>query len=266
MAYVGSVYTIEPHVRTADDVVDEVRRRKRASKRPRPVHKHLWAEMTHFREGEVLPGTPLLFVQMSVEVQRRDSNREKTLVCLMDGDRHLWNLQKEWLGRATGILDLYHAMRRLWAVADCLYAKGCPAASEFITHHLRMLLEGKVGYVIRNFRKLLKTHAAEWDANKKETVESAIGYYHNNRAHMRYDVYMAAGYPIASGVIEGACNHFVKDRMDGSGMRWEIEGAQSMLSLRAIYLNDQWEEFINYRVESEQAALYGEATQAALAA
>ena len=75
----------------------------------------------------------------------------------------------------------------------------------------------------------------------------------------------SAGYPIASGVIEGACHHFVKDRMEGAGMRWELEGAQSMLSLRALYLNDQWDEFIAYRIAEEQRYLYGETPQSALA-
>ena len=77
---------------------------------------------------------------------------------------------------------------------------------------------------------------------------------------------MAAGYPIASGVIEGACHHFVKDRMEGSGMRWEIEGAQSMLSLRAIYLNGQWDDFFTYRIAREQEWLYGKAPQPMAAA
>jgi hypothetical protein len=77
---------------------------------------------------------------------------------------------------------------------------------------------------------------------------------------------LAAGYPIASGVIEGACHHFVKDRMEGAGMHWELEGAQAMLSLRAIYLNGQWSDFIAYRIASEQASLYGEYSQPAVAA
>jgi hypothetical protein len=73
---------------------------------------------------------------------------------------------------------------------------------------------------------------------------------------MRYDEYLSAGYPIASGVAEGACKHLVKDRMERAGMRWELEGAQAMLSLRAIYLNGLWAQFIAYRVATEQSRLY----------
>ena len=182
----------------------------------------------------------------------------------MDGERQLWDLQKEWFGRAVGILDLFHALKRLWEVADCVVSEKSSTSSEFVTHHLQMLLEGKVGYVIRNFRGLIKQRGLR--GSKKKTLESAITYYENNRAHMRYDEYLAAGYPIASGVIEGACHHFVKDRMEGAGMRWELEGAQEMLSLRAIYLNGQWDDFIAYRIVREQASLYGEDSQPAVAA
>jgi len=264
MAYVGAVYTIAPFVRTADEVIDEVCRGKRAQARPRPVHKRLWAQMTCVREGEVWSAAPGLFLAMAVERHTRDPNRQKTLICLMDGERQLWSLQEEWFGRAIGILDLFHAMKRLREVAHVLCAEHSPAASEFVSRQLRMLLEGKVGYVIRTFRQLIPRKNLRGQA--KKTVESAITYYENNREHMRYDEYLSQGYPIASGVIEGACHHFVKDRMEGAGMRWELEGAQSMLSLRAIYLNSQWDEFIAYRITKEQASLYGEESQSTVAA
>ena len=81
MAYVGAVYSIASYVRTAEEVIDEVCRRKRSPERPRPVQKHLWAEMTHLREGEVWPAAPWLFIDMAVECHERDPNRQKTLVC-----------------------------------------------------------------------------------------------------------------------------------------------------------------------------------------
>ena len=87
-------------------------------------------------------------------------------------------------------------------------------------------------------------------------VKSAIEYLENNREHMKYDEYLAAGYPIGSGVAEGACRHLVKDRLEQTGMRWTVAGAQAMLHVRALYLNDQWEEFLEFRVEQEQARLY----------
>ena len=174
-----------------------------------------------------------------------------------DGDK------EEWFPRAIGIPDLFHALKRLWEVAHCFHAEESPAAEQFVTHHLRMLLQGQLGYVLRNFRQLVKKHGPK--GTRQKTVQSAITYYENNREHMHYDEYLAAGYPIASGVAEGACKHLVKDRMELAGMRWELEGAQAMLSLRAVYLNGLWDRFIAYRITKEQARLYGKDTQYAMA-
>jgi hypothetical protein len=90
-------------------------------------------------------------------------------------------------------------------------------------------------------------------------VVTTITYFENNRQYMKYDQYLAAGYPIGSGVVEGACRHVVKDRMELTGMRWTEAGAQSMLHPRAIYLNGDWDAYLKYHIEREQAALYGKA-------
>lgn len=89
-------------------------------------------------------------------------------------------------------------------------------------------------------------------------MTATIRYYENNRQHMRYDEYLAAGYPIGSGVAEGACRHLVKDRLEGTGMRWTVNGAQAMLSLRAIHLNGDWDALIKHHMETEQTTLYGQ--------
>ena len=81
-------------------------------------------------------------------------------------------------------------------------------------------------------------------------------YLENNQDFMHYDEYLAAGYPIGSGVAEGACRHLVKDRLEQTGMRWTVAGAQAMLHLRATYLNGDWEAFYEYRIQEEQRRLY----------
>src|SRR5438046_6543059 len=91
---------------------------------------------------------------------------------------------------------------------------------------------------------------------KARALAVVANYLDNNRDFMRYDDYLAAGYPIGSGVAEGACRHLVKDRLEQTGMRWTVAGAQAMLHLRATYLNDQWDEFIEDRIEREQTRLY----------
>jgi hypothetical protein len=256
MAAVGAVYSIAPFVRTADDVIDELDRRQRAADRPRPQHKHVWAELTQVCEGEEFSGKEWLFVELACEVHVRDPARLKPLVCLMDGEVALWELQGKRLRRAIGILDLFHVLERLWAVAYCFHAEGSDAAEAFVTHRLRMLLDGSVGYMIGGLRRLVGQ--TKLSGPKKRTVQTAIGYFEKNRQHMRYREYLAAGYPIGSGVAEGACRHLVKDRMERTGMRWSVNGAQAMLDLRAIYLNGDWDMYIQHRIETEQAALYGQ--------
>jgi len=256
MAYVGAVYSIAPFVRTADEVVDELRRRKRQTERPCPQNKQLFAEMTRFREGEVLNGQVQCFAQLAFSaIARADS--QKTLICLMDGQKSLWNLKESWFPRAIGVLDIFHVMERLWQVAHAFHGEGTRAAETQFESHLRLLLQGKVSCVIGLYKRMLVQYGVK--GSRAETVRDNITYFENNRQYMKYDEYLAAGYPIGTGVVEGACRHFVKDRMELAGMRWEIEGAQAVLSLRALYLNDQWDDFVEYRIHTEQACLYGQA-------
>src|SRR5436305_6305060 len=79
---------------------------------------------------------------------------------------------------------------------------------------------------------------------------------HANLERMRYNEYLAAGYPIASGAIEGACRHLVKDRMERAGMHWVVEGAQAMLDVRSVYISGLWDEYQEYRIDRETSRLY----------
>ena len=256
MAYVGAAYTIDRFRRTPDDVIDEVCREECAKDRPQPKHKRVWVEMTQQREETPANGKTRLFAQLGVEVESRDSCQDKPVVCLMDGERALWAAMQQWLPKQTiGILDLYHVMEYLWKAAHCFHAEKSDAAEDFVTARLRLLLEGKVGYLIGGLRRKM----AQLNAAKQKRLLKVIGYLKNNRQHMRYDEYLAAGYPIGSGVIEGACRHVVKDRMELSGMRWTVDGAQAMLHLRSIYLNSDWKEFDQYRIQYEQDTLYRKA-------
>jgi hypothetical protein len=254
MACVGAVYSIEPFVRRAEDIIDEVLRDQKAKRRPRPRHKHVWGEMTREIDGIEVPAKEGLFCQLYTESTLRNLGQDRPVVCLLDGERALWDAQEVYFPEAVGILDLFHVLERLWAVAHCLHKEGSDGAKQFVEYRLRDLLQGRVGYVISGLRKQLR--AERLSSQRREVVRSAVEYLANNRDHMRYDEYLAAGYPIGSGVAEGACRHLVKDRMEQTGMRWTDEGAQAMLHVRALYLNNQWEDFLGFRVEQEQAHLY----------
>jgi hypothetical protein len=254
MACVGAVYSIEPFVRKAEDIIDEVLRDEKAKQRPGPQHKHVWAEMTREVGGIEVPAKEGLFCHLYTELTLRNLGQDRPVVCLLDGERALWDAQQVYFPEAVGILDLFHVLERLWAVAHCFHTEGSDEAKQFVECRLRDLLHGRVSYVISGLRRRLRMERLS--GQRRKVVRSAVEYLANNREHLRYDEYLRAGYPIGSGVAEGACRHLVKDRLEQTGMRWTVEGAQAMLHTRALYLNDQWKEFLHFRVEREQARLY----------
>jgi hypothetical protein len=250
MAAVGAVYTIDPFVRTADEVIDEVMRKQAANRRPKPAHKRVRAEL--------LVGKVALFLWLADEVVRRNPEGTKPLVFLSDGERALHDRQSEYLPEnVICILDLFHVMERLWKVAWCFFDEATQKreAHQWVEERLRRLLEGKVDSVVRGLR--YQSTQRGLTGSKRKTVRDAAEYFQRNRGRMKYDEYLARGYPIGSGVVEGACRHLVKDRMERTGMRWTPSGAQAMLDLRATYLNGDWNAFWEYHVDHEDQRLYG---------
>ncbi len=255
MAAVGAVYTIEPFVRTADDVIEEVMRKKARKRRPRPQNKRVRAEL--------LVGKVVLFVWLADAVNRRNPQGSKPVVFLSDGERALHDRQSEYLPEKTVcILDLFHVMERLWKAAWCFFDERTQRheAHQWVEERLKRLLEGKVDAVIRGMRYQATQRGLK--GQKRKTVRNAAEYFERNRDRMKYDEYLAAGYPIGSGVVEGACRHLVKDRMERTGMRWLPSGAQAMLDLRATYLNGEWDAFWNFHVKQEDERLYSQIREA----
>lgn len=255
MAYVGALYSIDRYVRSPTQVLDEVQRAQRAEGRPAPRHKQVWAEMTTVVQGETLNGRVSLFGHLADARQRRDPAGVKTTVCLLDGERALWAERELFWPDTVGILDLFHVLEHLWEAAHCFHAEGSAAAADFVTGRLEQLLTGQAGYLIGGLKQ--RGHRQRLRGAKARRLGRVIGYLERNRAYLKYDEYLAAGYPIGSGVAEGACRHLVKDRLERTGMRWTVAGAQAMLHLRATYLNGDWESFWSYRIEQEQRTLYG---------
>jgi len=253
-ACVGAVYSIEPFERTAADVVDEVMRKQCRERRPMPQNKRVRAELTREIDGEEVAGKEITFSWLAEQIRERGRNGAKALVCVMDGDRALWRMVAKYLKWAVCILDLFHVMERLWAAAHCFHAEGSDEAEGFVKERLERILEGEVGRVIGGLKQMATKQKLK--GTRRKRLDQAIGYLENNRGYMRYDEYLEKGYPIGSGVAEGACRHLVKDRMELTGMHWRTEGAQAMLDLRAVYLNDDWDAFHEHRVEMNTCELY----------
>jgi hypothetical protein len=152
------------------------------------------------------------------------------------------------------ILDLLHATGYLWDAVHLFHDPGSAMAQTWMKLLVLGLLSGMGTGVIRWLQHLAEQ--GELPAASRTRLEQIYGYFDHHRERIHYDRYLTAGYPIASGVIEGACRHVVKDRMERAGMHWTLPGAQALLNLRCVALNDEWEPFINHHIQSETARLY----------
>lgn len=263
MAYLGASYTVDRFHRTVDQVLDEVLRKECATSRPRPQHKRLYGDMTRALpddSGNEYDGRVGVFSWLSHEVSTRSGDGSRPVICLMDGEHKLWARKRELLpDNVVEVLDLWHVMDRLWDVASALHGASPggadnAASRDFVANRLRLILEGKVGRVIGGLRQTLTKR--KLSKATAETIASTITYFSNNRDRMRYDECLREGYPIASGVIEGACRHVVGDRLDRTGTRWTIDGAVSMLATRTTYLSDDWNDYQQFRINREQTRIH----------
>jgi hypothetical protein len=261
MATLGSVYTVDRNIRTPQEVVDALFRKpdeaRPESTRPRPCHKHGYARLfCETDEGEIVDGEAAVFTWIADQVRRRDQDGSKEKVCIMDGQRSLWETKDLVQGDVvtTDILDLLHVTPRLWQAAHVFHTKDSPQAERFVRDRVLRVLQGQTRSVVRGFRRMASTR--NLSRSQRADIHRICRYFENNNERMRYDEYLEKGYPIASGVIEGACRHIVKDRLERTGMNWTIPGAQAMLQLRSIYINGQWEEFIKYRIAKETERLH----------
>jgi hypothetical protein len=180
--------------------------------------------------------------------------RGQVLIVLMDGQKSLWETIKLHLSfapRTVPILDILHVLAYLWEAAG-LFEKNENRRKEFTRQRCLRVLRGEVKRVVRGLRRLGTTRGLVGKSAKD--LARICGYLEKYADYMRYDDYLRRGYPIASGVIQGACRHLVKDRMEPSGMRWILAGARNMLHLRASFQGDHWRAFLDHRIETEVKA------------
>jgi hypothetical protein len=236
MATVISTYVTPRHVRTTDDILKEVSDEGSSDPRPKPQNKLTWGSLTDGPERTV--------ARLKKVVDQRLPQGNK-LVCILDGERSLWALVHAFFGNAFFVLDIFHVLEHVGKAALCFHDEDSPQARVFVTERLRMLLDGKAGRLIGGLKQMLTKQ--ELSGAKRHCLEQVIGYLQRNRKHMRYEICLAMGYPIGSGVIEGACRNLINDRLELTGMSWTISGAESVMRLRAVHINKDWDLFWNYR-------------------
>jgi hypothetical protein len=257
-AIVGCVYTVALLPRLAEDIVAALFRnpadQPARAKRPPPCNKRVLARLNEYtdQDGVEHDGMAEVFAWLGEQTDQRNPRGDKKVVNLFDGDERLWESVEALAEKGDeDILDLLHVTPKLWLTAGMLAPAGSAAAEGQVRDWLLAVLAGKSREVVADMRQ--KGQQAALKGNKKKEYELACNYLEKREEQMRYDEYLKAGYPIASGVIEGACRHYVKDRMERTGMSWVQVGAQAMLELRTQVLNGDWDEFQDfYRLRQSQ--------------
>jgi hypothetical protein len=257
MACIGCVYSTGANVRTAEEMVSILFRDPDRPKKqpPEAKQKRYWAELTRLIDGEAVRGQDLVFEHLRDEIAQR-RRPGQVLINLSDGQKSLETDRKAYLpvdAATVDVLDLMHVNPRLWEAAHLFHAEGSDEAEGFVRQRLLRVLRGQSVSVVRGLRQMA---GKGLKGAKKQRLKKICDFLQNNEGRMRYDEYLKAGYPIATGVIEGACRHVIKDRMERAGMRWKLPGAQAMLHLRTIHANGDWQAFQQFRCEHESKRLY----------
>jgi hypothetical protein len=228
MAAVATVYTIAPFVRKPEDLVAEDPSERVEPTRPRPEQKRVWASLQKPPE-EVI-------AEAFREAGSRDPAHRKKWVALVDGNKSQLRILRRMAKKKgidlTLIVDVIHVIEYLWHAGRVFHPEAGPELENWVRVRLLEILRGKAGYVAGGMRR--SATRRNLLCKEREPVDTSANYLLTYAPYLKYNHYLAQGFPIATGVIEGACRHLVKDRMEVTGARWSLTGAEAVLRLRAL--------------------------------
>lgn len=247
MGTVAAVYTTAPFVRTPDQIVAELRTEQTTppDKPPRPEDKRVWASVEH---------SPQTIIRQAFdEAVRRDPKGRKRWCVLVDGSRYqlkiLRLVARDYCVKLRIVLDLIHVCQYLWSAAWAFYREGDPKAEAWVRKRLLEILRGRSSVVAAGLRR--SATLRRLSKKERRPVDRCANYLLKNREYLHYDEYLKAGMPIATGVIEGACRHLVKDRMELTGARWSLQGAEAVLRLRSLRSSGDFDEYWEFHLQQE---------------
>ncbi len=247
MAEVGAVYDLTPVPRTHADVLGTAAERVHA---PKGTNKWLTAS--------VLDDTVAVLAAVFDEAQRRDPSHARTWVALVDGNNHQINrIHAEANARdvtVAVVVDFIHVLEYLWRAAWNFYPEGDPDAETWVNNKALAILSGQASTVAAAIRR--KATCLGLPAAQRVNADRCAAYLLNKRGYLDYPTALANGWPIATGIVEGACRHLVKDRMDITGARWGLHGAEAVLKLRAIHANGDFPDYWAHHVAQERRRVH----------
>lgn len=247
MATVATIYEVGRHVRTPEDVFPSPGpRREPRTPRPRPVHKRVWASVEQEMEDVV--------DAMFLEAESRDPERGKEWVVIVDGNEQQIRLVQA-AAKAAGvtitlILDVIHVLEYVWAAGLALHPADRCGTESWVLSHMHEILHGRASLVAAGMRRSATRRNLAPD--RRRAVDKAANYLLHYKGFLAYDRALARGYPIASGVIEGACRHLVNARMNRTGARWSLSGAEAVLRLRALVKSGDFDDYWKFHEARER--------------
>ena len=251
MAEIVTVYELTPEPRTAAEILpDPDNPPAAASTRPKAKNKWLKASVTDDARAVI--------AEMFNEADRRDPERKLAWVALVDGNNHqIDRVKAEARKRKVKIpivVDFIHVLEYLWSGCWCFFPEGDPAAERWVSDKARQVLDGRAGIVAAAIRR--KATTLGLDANQRKNADRCADYLLAKRPYLDYPTALTTGSPIATGVIEGACRHLVKDRMDITGARWGLAGAEAILTLRALISNGDFDQYWTFHLAQEHRRVH----------
>lgn len=237
IASVAAIYTVERFVRTPEEILPPLGTTGELPARPRPEHKRVWASLEHPAEDVI--------TAMFDEAAHRDPTGLKRWVALVDGNLP----QLDWLQQLAEqrhvpvpiVMDFIHVAQYVWGAALAFFPEDRAHQDRWVRTHLLEILRGKASVVAGGMRRSATCRAMA--PADRQPVDDCADYLLNNAPYLQYHQALAEGLPIATGVVEGACRHLVNDRMNLTGARWSLQGAEAVLRLRALRSSEDFDEY-----------------------
>jgi hypothetical protein len=204
---------------------------------------------------DITAGRDVTIGKIFAEADRRDPDHRRTWIALVDGDNYQLGLFQA-AAAARGVtlavvIDFIHVLEYLWKAAWCFHPPRDPAMEDWVIAQALDILHGRTGEVITRIQALAAEHPPKPGGEHAKIIRKTLSYLQNKQAFMDYPRALAEGWPIATGVIEGACRHLVADRMGITGARWGLEGAQAILWLRAIAASGDTDTYWDWHIQQE---------------
>ena len=255
LAEVGAVYDTKPVPRTSADILTGSDDTTDDRDQPEPAAP---AAANKWLTASVADTAATVIATVFDEADRRDPTHQRTRIALVDGNNHQIDrvaAESEARGITVPVLvDFIHVLEYLWKAAWSFHDEADPAAEQWVHDKAVAVLDGNARTVAAGIRGLATRR--KLDPRERTGADTCADYLTAKAPYLDYPTALQAGWPIATGVIEGACRHLVKDRMDITGARWGLDGAEAILKLRALRSNGDLDEYWRYHLEQERRRVH----------